>query len=177
MAKQFGQEISCGSQFDQAMNDSDNMTKEIWFLKPVGVPHARRRHSLDALSCLLGLLFIAAYIVVLIPYYSNGINEYSNDALIAGAYDYYTPSVAPGPDIEDIYGSQTLGAFAFWYVLCTARCLFLPLALFQLFTLLKYWHSISGIGKTLRLSLLLAVLAVGVLGMLNASKFDSWMEL
>jgi hypothetical protein len=159
------------------MNDNDGMNKVVWLFKPSSVPKAGSRQLQDVLSCVTAILFVGAYIIVLIPYYSHNINQYSDYALTLGAYDYNDPQVAPGPDIEVIYGSPTLGVFAFWYVLCTARCLFFPLALFQSFTLLRYWHASSKSGKVLRVALLVAVLIVGILGFLNASKFASWLEL
>ena len=135
------------------------------------------KHTPDQILWTLGVLFSVIYIVILVPYFSNGINQYSEYALTIGAYDYYDPEVAQGPDIEYIYGNPTLGIFAFWFGACLGPCLFLPLTAFQAFTLMTHWHSFSRRGKTLRIFLHVILVVVSIVGILNAPKFGAWMEL
>src|SRR5688572_27982425 len=135
------------------------------------------RRTPDLILWTLGLLLIAIYILILIPYYSNDIYAYSDYALRIGAYDYHDSEVAQGPDIEDIYGSPALGHFSFWFGTCASPCLLLPLIALQAFVLLNHWHNFSSKGKTLRILLHFLLVVMAIVGFLHLTKFAAWMEI
>lgn len=134
------------------------------------------RYISESVVWMVGLLYIVSYVVVLIPYYSNCINEWSDGALKLVAYSWIDPEVAKLPAIESVYGSQGLAEFAFWIGGLFVACFFIPLLAVQAYILLAYWHDFSHRGRAWRIGLHVALAAVGIIGILNASKFLSWME-
>jgi len=135
------------------------------------------RYVSESVLWMVGLLYIVSYVAVLIPYYSNGIHEWSDGALNLVAYSWFDPEVAQPPTIESIYGSQGFAEFAFWVGGLFVACFFIPLVAMQAYLLLAYWHDFSRRGRAWRVGLHVTLVAVGIIGILNASKFLSWMEI
>jgi hypothetical protein len=135
------------------------------------------RYLSESALWMIGLVYIVSYVVVLIPYYSNGVHEWSDGALNLVAYSWFDPEVAQPPTIEAVYGSQEFAEFAFWVGGLFVACFFIPLVAVQPYILLAYWHDFSRTGRAWRVGLHVALVTLGIIGILNASKFLSWMEI
>jgi hypothetical protein len=138
--------------------------------------HRRPSLVLTLLPWVLGMVYVAAYLVILVPYYGNGVPELSDRNLTHGLFDYYHSNGEPGPTTEEIYGSPELAEFAFTFGGALGPCLFLPLLAMQAYALLHDWTGLSSKSKSLFVSLHVALLIVGIISIVNAPILGSWME-
>jgi hypothetical protein len=136
----------------------------------------RRRSTSELIQWLLASLIAAGYILVLIPYYGNGIYEYSDYALTIGAAGFHDPQVAQGPSMDDVYGGPIVSTFAFWIGGCLAPYFLFPLFALHSFRLFCYWSDLSKWDRAWRITLLPAFFGLALTGVLNASKFVSWIN-